>query len=158
MTLSDGRSPDEPTSVVESELNAPAWARLTDQLAWYDHKSVIAQRWYKTLRVSQLVLSVSIPVVVGFGAPSTVAAVLGALIAIVEGIQQLFQFHERWIGYRSTAEALKRNKYLYLSGARPYAGHDRDRQLAERVEALVSREHTQWTITQPKETPEPSES
>ena len=156
MTVSDGISPDGVASVVEPEPSTPAWARLTDQLAWYDHKSVVAQRWYRTLRVSQLVLSVSIPVVVGFGAPATVAAVLGALIAVVEGVQQLFQFHEHWIGYRSTAEALKQNKYLYLSRARPYSGHDRDRILAERVEALISRENTQWMVTQPKDAPEPS--
>ena len=134
---------------------SPAWERLTDQLSWYDHKSVVAQRWYKLLRMAQLVMSVSIPVVVGFGAPSTVAAVLGALIAVVEGAQQLFGFHEDWIGYRSTAEALKHHKYLYLSHAPPYAGKDRERVLAEQVESLVSRENAQWILTQPKDaTPE----
>ena len=133
----------------------PAWDRLTDQLGWYDHKSVVAQRWYKLLRMTQLVMSVSIPVVVTFGAPSTVAAVLGALIAVVEGAQQLFGFHEDWIGYRSTAEALKHHKYLYLAHAPPYTGKDRDRVLAEQVEALVSRENAEWIQTQPKDpTPE----
>ena len=88
---------------------------------------------------------------VGFGAPSTVAAVLGALIAVTEGVQQLFQFHERWINYRSTTEALKHHKYLYLSHAGPYTGADRERVLAEQVEALVSQENMQWTTTQPRE-------
>jgi len=156
MTVSDGSSNERRAPIADAEPSTPAWARLEDQLAWYDRKSVMAQRWYKALRVLQLVLSVSIPVVVGFGAPGTVAAVLGALIAVVEGIQQLFQFHEHWIGYRSTAEALKQNKYLYLSRARPYSGHERDRILAERVEALISRENTQWTTTQPKDEPEPA--
>ena len=47
--------------------------------------------------------------------------------------------------YRSTAEALKHEKYLFLSSAGPYAAADRLRLLAERVEDLVSQEHAKWT-------------
>ena len=47
--------------------------------------------------------------------------------------------------YRSTAEALKHERYLYLAAAGPYGGDDRVRVLAERVEGLVSQEHAKWT-------------
>jgi Protein of unknown function (DUF4231) len=46
---------------------------------------------------------------------------LGALIVVIEGIQQLFQFQTNWILYRSTWEGLKREKYLYVGNAGPYA-------------------------------------
>jgi len=36
--------------------------------------------------------------------------------------------------YRSTAEALKHERYLYLAKAGPYVGEDRHRPLAERIE------------------------
>jgi hypothetical protein len=41
--------------------------------------------------------------------------------------------------YRSTAEALKHECYLAKAGL--YVGEDRQSQLAERLEGLVSQEH-----------------
>src|SRR3712207_9488676 len=59
-----------------------------------------------------------------------------------------------WVLYRSTAEALKHEKFLFLSCAGPYATADRLRVLAERVEGLVSQEHAKWT--QGREQAEPA--
>jgi hypothetical protein len=64
----------------------------------------------------------------------------------VEAVQQLNQYQTNWILYRSTCEALKHEKYLYLSTAGPYStASDRKVLLAERVEGLVSQEHAKWT-------------
>jgi Protein of unknown function (DUF4231) len=66
------------------------------------------------------------------------------------GAQHLYQFQEHWITYRSTAEALKQERYLYLARAGPSMGEDRHRQLAERIEGLVFQEHAQWTASRPR--------
>jgi Protein of unknown function (DUF4231) len=56
------------------------------------------------------------------------------------------QYHQNWITYRSTAEALKHEKYLFLSMAGSYAASENAKALlAERVESLVSLEHARWT-------------
>jgi len=74
---------------------------------------------------------------------------LGAAIAIIEGIQQVNQYQSNWISYRSTCEALRHEKYLYLGKAGPYAGAaDAHALLAERVESLVSQGHAKWASTQ----------
>ena len=71
------------------------------------------------------------------------------LIAITEGVQQLNQYHANWISYRSTCEALKHEKYLYLGKAGPYAAaRDPHGLLAERIESLVSQEHAKWASGQ----------
>jgi hypothetical protein len=123
----------------------PTWSRLEDQLGWYDAKSQAAQRAFKRLKVGELVVASAIPVVALLDVPAVVPAVLGASIAVVEGILHLYQLQERWILYRSTAEALKHERFLYLAAAGPYTGEDRDRVLAEQVEGLVSQEHARWT-------------
>lgn len=73
---------------------------------------------------------------------------LAAAIVVFEGAQHLYQLQEHWISYRSTAEALKHERYLYLARAGPYTGEDRHRRLAERVEGLVFQEHAKWTASQ----------
>jgi Protein of unknown function (DUF4231) len=79
---------------------------------------------------------------------------LAAAIVVFEGAQHLYQLQEHWISYRSTAEALKHKRYLYLARAGPYVGEDRHRVLAERIEGLISQEHAKWTSSQqPTERP-----
>ena len=71
---------------------------------------------------------------------------VGELVVVVlEGLQGLYQFQHNWINYRGTSEQLKREKYLWLAKAGPYASADHpDVLLAERIEALISREQTRW--------------
>lgn len=123
--------------------------RLDDQLAWYHAKSGNNKRWFQSLKVAQIVVAAAIPTVAGVGASVGVAGALGAVVVVLEGLQQLFQFQQNWIAFRSTAEALKHEKFLFLASAGPYSqGDRRDALLAERVEALVSQEHASWADTQ----------
>ena len=119
--------------------------RLDDQIGWYDAKSGQNQRWFKLLKAVQLVAAATIPVAATLGAHPAVAATLGAAIVVVEGFQQLNQYQQNWILYRSNAEALKHEKFLFLARAGPYAGLSDGRAvLADRIEGLISQEHAKW--------------
>ena len=135
-----------------SQSNIPsniAFERLEEQLAWYDTKSAYNHRMFKWLRSATIALSVSIPLAAGFIKQTWVTGGLGALIALCEGLQQLNQYHHNWITYRSTAEGLKHEKYLFLATAGPYASAENPKRLlAERVESLVSQEHVKWASSQ----------
>jgi Protein of unknown function (DUF4231) len=129
--------------------------RLEGQIKWYSARSDRNQRLYKWLKITVIVLAALIPLLSGLdipsptGVPKWVLGVLGALIAIIEGIQQVNQYHASWISYRSTAEALKHEKFLYLGKAGPYlTAIDARALLAERVEAIVSQEHGKWLSSQ----------
>ena len=81
---------------------------------------------------------------------------LGLLIVVLEGFQGLFQYQQNWINYRSTAEDLKHEKYLWLAKAGPYMNIDNpDALLAQRIETLISREHTKWVTVQEQPIKEP---
>jgi|SRR5882724_1808572 len=133
------------------------YARLEIQIDWYDRKSRYNQRMFKGMKMATIVISVSIPLFAAYSSykpiPGPVIALitggLGATIALLEAIQQLNQYHHNWITYRSTAETLKHEKYLFLSTAGPYAAADNPKALlAERVESSVSQEHAKWTSAQ----------
>ena len=126
----------------------PTWERLEDQIRWYDRKGGDNQRSYKWLKLLEIAVAASLPVVAAVHSPVWVTGGLAALIVVLEAVQHLYQFQEHWITYRSTAEALKHEQYLYLAKAGPYAGGDQHRQLAERIEGLVSQEHAKWATSQ----------
>jgi hypothetical protein len=144
----DGPAPARPIDAVPPPaVEDPTWDRLEDQLGWYDRKSRDNQRRYKWLKLVELAVAAVLPVVAALESPVWVTGGLAAVIVVLEGAQHLYQFQEHWITYRSTAEALKHERYLYLAKAGPYAGEDRHRQLAERLEGLISQEHAKWTAS-----------
>ncbi len=127
----------------------PAWLRLEDQLSWYDRESVRCQNRYKWIKLLQVVLAVGIPIASHLepDVAKWATSAAGALIAILEAIQHMNQYSTLWITYRSTAERLKHEKFLFLSVAGPYKGlaeAERLVTLAERVEEHVSTEHANW--------------
>ena len=141
--------------IVGQSTDDPTWERLEDQLAWYDRKSTTARRAYTHLKVVELVVAAAVPVAAGLGAYAVVTASLGAVVVILEGVQHLYQWHDNYVRYRSTAEALKQEKSLYTAHAGPYRrGPDRHRLLAERLEQVLGHEHTRWTETSENDTPE----
>ena len=70
--------------------------------------------------------------------------IMGIMVLVSAGIISLFQFNELWTEYRTNAESLKHEKYLYLSSAKPYDTKDKFKVLVERVERLISIENSRW--------------
>jgi len=64
-------------------------------------------------------------------------ALLGVLITILEGVLHLYQFQQVWITSRATAEAMIREKYMYLAKGGDYGrAADPLALLAERIETI----------------------
>ncbi|HSY70607.1 MAG TPA: DUF4231 domain-containing protein [Alloacidobacterium sp.] len=133
----------------------PVMERLEDQIAWYSQKSRSARRNFKAIKIVEILAAAFIPFLGSLPFAwlkphlTLLTGALGVLITILEGILHLNQYQQNWTNYRSTAEALKHEKFLYLANAGPYAATTNVRsQLAERIESLVSQEHAQWTSIQ----------
>jgi hypothetical protein len=128
------------------------YERLESQIRWYDSKSGAAQRNFKWGRYFVIASSAAIPLAALTGYPM-VTAILGGLIAICEATQHVNQWQHNWITYRSTCEALRHEKYTYLERADPYDDLDDKaarKLLVERVESLISTEHSKWIASQEK--------
>ena len=138
-----GITPNESISALPEE--SPAFARVRDQIAWYDGKSQLNQRWFKRLKICQIVTAAAIPVAAAVSAPIWLVGAGGALIVVLEGLQQLQQYQQNWTTFRATCERLKHEQFLFLAHAGPYAAAPNpEALLAERVESLVSQEHAAW--------------
>lgn len=123
----------------------PTISRLEDQINWYDQKSDYNKRWFKGIKLIEILSAAIIPFSAGSGASAYLTGGLGILIVILESLQHLNQYHHNWITYRSTCEELKHEKYLYLAKAGPYANlTSPEVLLAERIEGLISQEHAKW--------------
>jgi hypothetical protein len=122
--------------------------RLNDQIDWYDRKSGTNQRWFKRLRFGEIVAASIIPFLSGFAGDSLPIKIaigaLGVVVAVIASLLGLLQLQEHWIEYRATAESLRREKFLFLTQTEPYDKDEAFHLLVQRVEALLSKENTEW--------------
>lgn len=142
--------PETTNEKIPEEIDShPAWGRLEEQRKWYSSESSRNKRYSHRIKITQIILASAIPLIalleVSWGSLAT--ALAGSTIAVLEAIQQLNQYSQLWIEYRSVAERLKRDKNLFLAEAGPYRGVDVTSRLillAERVEDHVATEHERW--------------
>lgn len=141
-------------SSVPSQPQPPVLARLEDQITWYEQNSQNNKRFYKCLKAWTIFVAAAVPLTAACGVKDPrFAALLAASIAMVEGLQHLNQYHSNWLLFRTTCEALKHEKFLYLGGVGAYAAPNGAVQLAERVETLVAQEAAKWISTCDDEKP-----
>ena len=123
--------------------------RLENEIAWYEKKSQNNKRYYYIMRVIELVSAALIPFLINYLSTDTkllksAIEMLSIIVVVTTGMLSLFRFHELWTEYRTNAESLKHEKYLYLSASSPYDKGDKFKMLVERVERLISIENSRW--------------
>lgn len=124
-------------------------ARVDNQAEWFSNKSQSNQRAFKRLRVAEVVFAAAIPLLVGHitngdTALKIAVGVLGAAIAVISGLLAIYKYQENWIHYRSVSEALKREKFLFLTKTSPYEKSDPDGLFVKTIETILSKENNGW--------------
>lgn len=123
--------------------------RLDDQINWYSNKSSTNQKWYKRLKYLDNFLAL-IVVPLSYYSDSCwwfkyAGVAAGIVIAFSNFLQSINKYHENWIQYRSTAEILKHERYLYLTRSGGYANSPNTfNELVERCESIISSENIDW--------------
>ncbi len=126
--------------------------RIQDQLNWYNKKSGENKKWFHRWRLSIIVSGALIPLLIGYANGKLewlkyIAGILGALVAIAEGVLSLKRYREHWSTYRLTAERLNRERWLYENKAKDeYKTDDEEafRRFVLNAEQIMSSENEEW--------------
>lgn len=123
--------------------------RLNEQINWYDNKSQDNQKYFKKLKIIEILSASLIPFLVAYSDKCTyiqyIVGILGISIALIAGLLSLYKFQENWIEYRTMSETLKHQKYLYETKCPPYDKDDnRFTKLVQICEGLISKENSNW--------------
>lgn len=119
--LPDPREPEVARSAV--------WAAYKDQFATYSDGAKNNRIAYQVSRVITLVTAAAVTVAAGLSAIPWITASLGALIVVVEGLAQSFQWHVSWIAYRQAAETMRQHGIDFAGGVEPFDAADIDDRL-----------------------------
>jgi len=134
--------------------------RVDDQLRWLSQASKTNKRQFLAWRILEILLGTSITILSPLSrslpwAPLTIA-VAGGGIAVSGALLALSRSQENWVRYRSLAEGLKREKYLFLTATPPYEkGDDAFPLFVLAAEDLMGEERGGWARLQ-VQVPEPA--
>jgi hypothetical protein len=126
----------------------PTIYRANWSIEWHTLAYRQATRWYNSLKCVQIIAAAAIPVLTGTAGGAEwsrfLIAILGGLIVILEGIQQLKKYGQNAVLWGQGKEALKREYYLYQAKAGLYSGNQPDKILADRIEQIIGNEVGKW--------------
>lgn len=124
--------------------------RVDDQLRYLSRSSKQSKRMFVGLSIVEILLGTAITV----GSPfigenlwgRTFIAIAGGGIAISGSLLALTRSQENWIRYRSLAEQLKCEKFLFATGAPPYDGQPERsfHHFVNQVESMMLEERGAW--------------
>jgi len=133
----------------EADVGKTPLQFLSEEIKWYETHATTQRALYLSFRVFTLLFGALVAPLTQLGFP-LIVTILGIAITVVEGAQQLFQFHDNWTRYRTACEALRHEKILLSGSAAPYDGSDDQKiaQLAQHIALIMSAENGKWQTAQ----------
>lgn len=136
--------------------------RLEKQREWHSAKADWNKKRHYVTEVIMLGAVALIPVINVLGVTSqdwsrVLSVSLASVSVVSAGIGKLYKFQENWLSFRALAEALKREKELYLNQVGDYALENNRRQkiLVERIENMLASTTTQFVAIHKAEQEKP---
>lgn len=129
----------------EKEFEEYRNGRFAQMLSFYDARSVSNKRGYRAASVYLIVVSASLTPILAL-APSTFGwrvaeALMSASLVAVGGIATQFKFHENWLAYRASWDALRREEQFRNAHLHEYKdAADRNALFVDRAESIFARE------------------
>jgi hypothetical protein len=150
--------------MASSEFDEFMSSRYDDQLKWYSEKSRWNKKMHIVTKICILVASGIVTLLAGLSSSqsltSLVIFIFSLLVVIIESVSLTYRFHDNWLNYRTTAEALKKEVVFFKTRAGPYQASGPDaaeQRFVDRVEELISRENKVWRLVSEETTPRKNE-
>jgi hypothetical protein len=134
--------------------------RIGAQMSYFETKSSRYKKQYERNRAIAIILSASIPFLVGcigqlqfnvgsVGADTIlkwIIGIAGVIVAVLEGFNALYKRQELFLEYRRTVERLQQELVLFIASAAPYTDNGAAARtlFIQNTESIVAAQNDQW--------------
>jgi hypothetical protein len=108
---------------IKSERTAFAegLSEYNDQRKWYSSRASDLKTKSQRIEIAIIASGALVAALAAFlGKAAVVVALLGALVAILQGAQRVYRYSEIWPEYRRASERMKRERRMFEQGIAPY--------------------------------------
>ncbi len=134
-----------------SRIDTPTYLkeRFEPKYEFFETQAKRHRRLYLRIRLAEIVFAALIPLKVAFIPHETIlfkvlVGGFAVLVTIMGGLLLLNRYQEKWITFRATADAMQREKYLFMARRGIYKNEEAEGMFVERVEEIFSKEEHQW--------------
>ena len=120
------------------------WAEFCGQFASYDRAATRNRLAFQWSKVAAIVIAAAVTVCAASEVLGWVTASLAAVVVVLEGLQQMFQWQRNWIEYRRTAETMRQHGLAFAARTGTYAAADRRDRLAGVMSEAAQAENKTW--------------
>lgn len=125
------------------------------QLHWYRTRKTRNRIGARLVELCALGISLLVAIAGALAWDSLVPAVAGAVLVLLAGVREVFNWREGWLAFVAAEAELERAIDFYHARIPPYDGGDRDQQLIRRTWEVRMTETSEWRSRQVARTPEP---
>lgn len=125
--------------------------RVSGQKKYFSSKSSRYKKLYYIFSISKIALSALISLISLIlgkcSIDSIIIAVLSFLITILQGVDTIYKYGEKWIIYRSTNEKLKAEEMFFITSTEKYYKKDTDDKFnifVTNFEELIKESNDMW--------------
>jgi hypothetical protein len=123
---------------------APIFDRIAKETKFFRRRAILNRYTYWCLKGVQLITATVMPLAVPHARPAEIAGLVGTILGAIETVQQMGNFHERWLTYERGYEALVKEKSYWENQVGPYRteGNELNATLCDRVENIIGQTET----------------
>lgn len=125
--------------------------RVQDQLTYYRKAANRTKQAHIWIQSSIILLGILVPVLANLDvnligvSKTAVITVVSLLLAALTGISNFRKYGDLWLAYRTTEELLKKELFLFQTGAGPYTEKDSAfSEFVQNIESTISIEHERF--------------
>lgn len=124
--------------------------RVNGQYDYLSNAAANAKRKYHILKALEICFAAAIPFLSAMMSPNSswymkvIVGFFGVAITFCSGMLMLFKYHENWVNFRGSAEALKSEKFLFLTRSGQYKSRNAEAMFMERIEIILGQENQKW--------------
>lgn len=122
--------------------------RVQDQLGYYQKAANRMKQLHLWTQSWIILLGILVPVLANLNlgdSKTSVITVVSLLLAALTGISNFRKYGDLWLAYRTTEELLKKELFLFQTGAGPYSEQDSAfPNFVQNIESTISVEHERF--------------
>lgn len=123
--------------------------RINEQIEWYGKQAANMKDKHTLCKQCEIACTASVPVLAMlanyYSRLNILIAIIGAIATFILNLHLFNKYHEKWMEYRKTCEALKQEKILYLTLSASYRTSQYPfTDFVEKCELIMNQEHNAW--------------
>lgn len=120
----------------------------SEQQKYNSNKASMFKKWFFGLSIITMIASIITIPVIATDCPKYISILSAIIVALANGLNSIFKFHEKWLYHRNLAELFKADFHNYKWGIKDYKGLEADEKeelFKSNIRSIIDKGNLDWS-------------